>query len=552
MDEDTLPTASHATSSNSPGSSPLLNPRYRAKSPTSSSSPPLFSDDDPPDMADITNYESPRDKRKRAGTWWEHGLSAPKRRQFARNFDSGVYMGSDDSESAASDASSRYNFGLDGTSDLPSDPPVPESSQSSQHPTFSHGRGVVAEHRVTPMPASERFLWLATHRNLEANTAHPFYQTFDFTRLGMEDEDLHVLRQLGQIVAVPPDTGTEVPTEGQYRSMTPEITLTLEFNKLRCLHLDLFCLQNLVHLSLRNNEIEELPLQIGSLRNLVSLDVCHNRLRTLPAELLDICAPRGKLTRLVTFGNPLVEVGDLKQIDYTHVVRSLPPNVSAPHAFSAVARYHPGDLLARMFRYAEQNWSDFEGHHIHTPRASATPQAKLFLVTRTVAAYYDAGGRLLRGSPDLPMQEEATLSILIRSQPGLMVHTSLGAYNVPPTWFDRPSDSPVPSLYTSALNTAFKSYGAQEFIDWAGKDLPPQVERGFRAAESNLRTVWWPFRTCHVCGKTYVVPRAAWIEGWFFDQIIVPIKVVVCSWGCVPDVIAKRPERLQWMDVPPH
>lgn len=74
-----------------------------------SSDPPLFSSD-PPDEG-IENYNGHRKKRKHRGTWWNHsssrdyvvedsaGEQSYKRKQnFARNFDSGVFMGSDRTE----------------------------------------------------------------------------------------------------------------------------------------------------------------------------------------------------------------------------------------------------------------------------------------------------------------------------------------------------------------------------------------------------------------------------------------------------------------------
>src|SRR3954465_14827522 len=78
-------------------SSPPLPSLCAPLSPTSSE-PPLFSSDDPMMSEDVTNYESPRDKRKRAGPWWEGDgddavLTVNKRqRQLTRNIDSGVYM----------------------------------------------------------------------------------------------------------------------------------------------------------------------------------------------------------------------------------------------------------------------------------------------------------------------------------------------------------------------------------------------------------------------------------------------------------------------------
>lgn len=70
-----------------------------------SSDPPLFSSDDLP--AGLENYSSHRSKRQYQGPWWD-GRSGregdhsndpiQQKREFKRNIDSGVWMGSDDTE----------------------------------------------------------------------------------------------------------------------------------------------------------------------------------------------------------------------------------------------------------------------------------------------------------------------------------------------------------------------------------------------------------------------------------------------------------------------
>lgn len=72
-----------------------------------SSDPPLFSSDDFP-ASSAEHYAQPRRKRQHRRTWFEdeeQGLkrtrvsqgSKPRRRKFSRNFDSGIWLGSDES-----------------------------------------------------------------------------------------------------------------------------------------------------------------------------------------------------------------------------------------------------------------------------------------------------------------------------------------------------------------------------------------------------------------------------------------------------------------------
>ena len=80
-----------------------------------SSDPPLFSSDDFP-ASSAEHYEQPRRKRQHRRTWFEDEEqsskrtrvsqgSKPRRRKFSRNFDSGIWLGSD--ESVGSEISGR-------------------------------------------------------------------------------------------------------------------------------------------------------------------------------------------------------------------------------------------------------------------------------------------------------------------------------------------------------------------------------------------------------------------------------------------------------------
>lgn len=551
MDEDPLPCASHATTRLT--SSPLFSPQYHALK--SSSPPPLFSENDSLDAADVTVYESPRLKRKRAGTWWMVGPRAAsnKKRQFARNFDSGVHMMSDDSEASAASSYTRSSFAFDANLDIRSDPPVPAHAEPEDE-GIEYGRRTMTGHEVS--------FYNQIQEAVDANSTR-----FSFDQCGVEDNWLPHLGTLNQIVTVPPDASIEVPDEGQYRSMEPELHLNLAMNKLQRLEPTLFNLQYLTGLYLRNNSIEALPPQIAKLTNLQTLDVCYNSIRLLPCELLPLCAPNGSLERLSLAGNPLCEVGDFNTSTYATISKHLDGDLDVTEAFSVFAKSDkaspfPSDLLARLYRYIKGEWSDFQGHHRFAPRILdnmdlGTSLINTFLVSRTAAAYYDQSGRLMKHSPCLPMQERASHQPDNgpRTQPSLMIHTSLGAHNVPTKWFDPPARSKIPSLLAQSLATAYKFCEGQpgavreELIEWMGGSdrIPSTVEASLARAERNLVDVFNPARACHCCGKDYFVARAEWIEGWFFDQQVVPVKVAVCSWGCVPDIIAKRPEPLKWL-----
>ena len=65
--------------------------------PATSSDPALFSSDDiTPDAA---NYAAKRQRGQRTGTWWQsEDLPVRRKRSFRRNFDSGIFLGSEETD----------------------------------------------------------------------------------------------------------------------------------------------------------------------------------------------------------------------------------------------------------------------------------------------------------------------------------------------------------------------------------------------------------------------------------------------------------------------
>lgn len=526
MDDDPLPRASHATRSQlSPQYSPQL---YALKS---SSPPPLFSENDSLESADATAYESPRLKRKRAGTWWQTYARTKKPRQFVRNVDSGVYMMSDDSDISAASSGAQPSSLLYDTQDIGSDPPAPPAPEHRDE-------GVIVDRSTQAMDVLEYNFCMDIERAVESNAS-----SYIFSNSRIEDSWLHRLEMLQQVVAVPPDASLELPGEGQYRSMEPELHLNLACNSLCRLSPTLFNLEFLVDLTLRNNNIETLPPQIANLRHLRTINLSFNRIQTLPCEFLALCKwPRGVLRSLWLSGNPLVEVGNNCQF----------PGATGKNFSSCAAmlrKYHPDRSAIARSRHSGE-------HHLFAPRYTLGHwnEPETMLVSRTTVAYFDQSGRLLANCPPLPMAEQGDYLApegRPSHQPGLMIESVLGAFNVPEKWFEPPSQSKVKSLLAQSLITAYTICEKEpeavreelaEFMDGNDASLT-NADAYLKAAEHNAAVTFSPLRTCHCCGKKYIIPAAEWIEGWLFDQEIIPIRVLVCSWGCVPDFIAKKPEK---------
>jgi hypothetical protein len=108
MDEVELPPL--PTSQASPRKYPLsLLRRKRSRSeyelePATSSDPALFSSDEPAPSAEL--YSAKRRKDKWRGTWWgerSRAEAAKEKRLFKRSYDSGIWMGSEGTESSLED-----------------------------------------------------------------------------------------------------------------------------------------------------------------------------------------------------------------------------------------------------------------------------------------------------------------------------------------------------------------------------------------------------------------------------------------------------------------
>ncbi|KEF58559.1 uncharacterized protein A1O9_06485 [Exophiala aquamarina CBS 119918] len=119
MDDVELPplhSSTHETAPRLPRSQTILLTRKRTHTDydddtITSSDPALFSSDE--HAPDAENYLSGKRKKKTyQGSWWDNQrvkMSNPKKREFRRNFDSGVFMGSETSDEALSSDS----FGLE-------------------------------------------------------------------------------------------------------------------------------------------------------------------------------------------------------------------------------------------------------------------------------------------------------------------------------------------------------------------------------------------------------------------------------------------------------
>ncbi|PVI00384.1 hypothetical protein DM02DRAFT_614381 [Periconia macrospinosa] len=525
----------------------LLNPRYRTTSPTSSE-PPLFSSDGP-EAADVTNYQSPRNKKKRAGPWWDNSRDRPlernKKTKISRNFDSGVYMMSE-----CSDCS------MELSSDPPQPPEVEPNSALVAQETFAER----LDREVSHMTENEGRLYRRIIETMESNPDH-FY---DLDRLGLVDEDTKYLSLLKQAIYHPPDASVEIPSEGQYRSFIPKLRISLGHNSLRTLPSSLFEVDNIEYLSLRNNHISELPPQIGNFTTLHHLDISHNAIKYLPVEILRVLQNiKPFLTRAydrnsLPSGRTDFTLGDLgNPLFYPRIPTSEPDWTTATTSGENPPQKQPWFIdFKRVLKIPCRHVA----HHKHCPEKRIRspknlhqtfniwedPEAlledpHLYMVSWTVVRYYDENGRVLDGCHPWPdPTPDTNRPIPIDS----MVPTKdRGTIGLPATWFSPPSISSVPSLRSACLNTALKELESPAEVEkYLGDSITPNIKRQLDCAATNQNLIHSTLRECHVCGKEYIIPRAEWLEFWAHIAVdLVPVMVKVCSWGCVPGFIRDRP-----------
>jgi Leucine-rich repeat (LRR) protein len=304
------------------------NKRKRARleyDPISSSDPALFSSDDHNPTSE--HYASKRRKQKWRGTWWgdkitSSDLSASNggKRTFTRNFDSGVWMGSD-----ATDTSLEIDFledsgsggrqtstftiplgsrerggntiGDDGTISIGDVPTISEDvNETKIHPSSTR-TPASGEERTPPFCAAVDQI---IDRCLEAGD-----ENVDLSTMGLDDVPNVSLRRLRSLTKhstiqdLPPSQDSYVPIE-------PALRLYLSNNSIPSFPSEILNLSNLRVLSLRHNKLTKVPPSLARLPNLEHLNLAGNKLRHLPYEMLRLY-DRGGFQMIAT-PNPLEQL----------------------------------------------------------------------------------------------------------------------------------------------------------------------------------------------------------------------------------------------------
>ncbi|KAI6250813.1 hypothetical protein HI914_00273 [Erysiphe necator] len=258
--------------SNEFSTSKLKRPRLGSPTFSAFSSDPIFSSEDEEPSSE--NYTQERRKKKLRGPWFCHRSrpgydlsngcekSPGTRRTFNRNFDSGIFMGSefsDDDDDICLDSSMLSN-----------------STRLSNNSVIS-----------SILPPADELVYEKVQACLEKGN-----EIIDLSSQGLTSLPGEAIKQLSSLTRVPKDT------EGIFSVLEPALKLFLASNCLNTLPNELFNLNHLEVLSLRSNFIHELSPKISNLLNLKELNLSQNRICYLPYEILTLFSEKGSLEKL--------------------------------------------------------------------------------------------------------------------------------------------------------------------------------------------------------------------------------------------------------------
>ncbi|KAK5747515.1 hypothetical protein LTR17_000157 [Elasticomyces elasticus] len=466
------------------------------------SSDPVFSDTTEDDEAQ--DAERPRRKKVVRGPWWHVGKGAHDlRRGMAkkegfRNADSGVWMGSDVSESSDSMLSSRQR--------------LQELAVEGQAEDAVPARAIPDAETY-----ASRIIQTCLDRGEEA---------VDLSDLALRSLSDSTVRPLHQLIKSSFTTFTHAPSEDEFSPLTPSITLILSRNRLAALPAELFNLGNITCLSLRNNELDELPSAIVRLTRLTELNVSGNNIQYLPWELLDLM--QGGERQILVRPNPLLQPTDLDE-------PSSPPSFTLPQASSIGESYASntramldeslrGELELRL-KLGRTMKAQQVQEGIEEDDRTASNEELIFLASSHIR-YFGVDGLPLRRARGTPPHDE--------DWPATMNPTA----NAPTT----SANTHIPSLFELALRSLQATHSLADFLEPAPAaeyEISSAVASAMhRAARNSAGT---GNENCSSCGKHFIIARAEWVEYWFNGSAsqqeldansVLPFMRRVCSWGC--------------------
>lgn len=197
------------------------------------SSDPLFSEGTT-DSEDAAGYDRPRRKRMVRGPWWSMGKRPQRdgsalKDEDSRNVDSGIWMGSDGSESASLLSSQRKLQALRVTSTTPTNMAV---------------KSAAVKAKIMPVGRVRHAEQLAD--KIINDCVEDGREAVDLSSLDLKALSSETLRPLHQLIRHSHISSTAPPSEDEFTALTPELKLFLAGNQLTKLPAELFLLENMV------------------------------------------------------------------------------------------------------------------------------------------------------------------------------------------------------------------------------------------------------------------------------------------------------------------
>lgn len=517
-----------------------------------SSDPPLFSSDDLP-ASSAENYLQPHRKRQHRRAWYDTDLDRRTKRlrlnneqeerqpraatSIERNFDSGVFLESDEAEEAEDSAAPSSTMGssiplnrwrsFNGYSEQ-SDRALDPSVDLDTEPFNWAQLADLASKYVEDPGVYEGPVWpfwqpqpkdLDRYHALQRRAAAKVGAAFDSSSNSIDLSDggyeelrsptLRLLRYMTK------------PTEQRehFSSLKPDLSLYLSKNALTEVPGEVYHLPATQVLSLRGNRISEILPSIGNLKELKELNLGSNQLEYLPWEVFLMIQTR------------------LRQESGTRIKDS---NFS----------FFPNPFLRAMPHFRLNMMGQKNARHSSSSRSARVAQARragdnssagtsipeeLSYMASTRTAFIDIGGRSLPSYPPAPTSQSSLWvanTVPSPSSTPEAAHPSLA------------EQSQVPSLLELSLRSCYKSSNLSQAPFLLPRDASPHlidlVKRAFKLREAGGQE-------CTICGKFFIVPRTEWIEWWYCNPFVssagmpfptwanvgpIPFLRRGCSWRC--------------------
>lgn len=486
------------------------------------SSDPLFSDGTSDGDASQYGSDQPRKKKLVRGPWWNLQRSGIKslrqgivKKEGKRNADSGVWMGSDESQESIDSIVS----GQQRLQELAMDDIAEEEPKSDD-----------------TVPDSETLAERIVNGCVDRGT-----ERVDLSDLGLTSVSSATLRPLHQLIRQSFADFTHPPSEDEFGPLTPSIQLYLSRNQLTSLPAELFTLTNITVLSLRNNDLGYLPPAIGRLHKLTELNIAGNGMRHLPWELLDVLHCKGKHRQIAVRPNPFIEPCDLsgpsplpkagshrrvsseelsRWADTEDTINNLRKEYEEDGALSMRAELELRLKMGRMLRIQYLQEASRIGKELQLCRE------ELIYLASSAVRYFGVDGKPVRRLGALQPEEEDFAAVVDPTA------------NAPPAL----GSTSASSLFELALRKLQKDFNLQEALpQLASYGVSSSLSSAIQRAASNVSATGYGNESCSTCGKEYIIPRAEWMEYWYHGfssqqhlspESVLPFLRKACSWAC--------------------